>query len=252
MPGGHFWTGGTSGREAPLVGRALLVGTSLLIGNKFRFRGSKDTEVSTMHRVLALSLLAATAAYFVPAAVNSAVVSAQTPTNPSELEKYIGAYELESGTVARIMLRATGLVAEIGAARTVRLKSTSQGVFEAESGDPYRVTFDAAGSQLQIARAASSQSGRRIVVPSDVLGRYAGTYPLSDTLAMVLTLEGGGLIAQATGASRHPLFPESTTRFFVQDSASADVAHLEFGADPDGSAFVVFRQMGGEQKVYRK
>jgi len=184
-----------------------------------------------MHRVLALALLATAAANSLPAALKPVVVSAQSPaSHVSEIETYIGAYELEGTGIARIMLRGTGLVAEIGAARPARLNATSQGVFEAEGVDPYRVIFDTARMQLQIARATSSQTGRRILV----------------------TLEGGRLIAQATGASRHPLFPESTTRFFVQDSASTDVAHLEFGADPDGKAFVVFRQMDAAQKVYRK
>ena len=206
-----------------------------------------------MHRVLALALLATAAANSLPAALKPVVVSAQSPaSHVSELETYIGAYQLEGTGIARIMLRGTGLVAEIGAARPARLKATSQGVFEAEGVEPYRVTFDTARMHLQVARATSSQTGRRILVTPDVLGRYAGAYPLSDTLAMVVTLEGGRLIAQATGASRHPLFPESTTRFFVQDSASTDVAHLEFGADPDGKAFVVFRQMDAAQKVYRK
>jgi hypothetical protein len=206
-----------------------------------------------MHLVLALVLLATAVVDSLPAALNLVVVSAQTPPGQaSELETYIGAYELEGGGIARIMLRGPGLVAEIGMARPARLKVTSEGAFEAEGVDPYRVTFDAARTRLQIAWATSSQAGRRIMVPANSLGRYAGTYPLSDTLAMVLTLEGGRLIAQATGASRHPLFPESTTLFFVQDSESDDVAHLEFGAEPDGKAFVVFRQKGSEQKVYRK
>jgi len=205
-----------------------------------------------MRQVLALAFFATTLAASLAANVNPAV-AAQPPTGQaSELETYIGAYELDGGAVARIMLRGNELVAEVSGALPARLKATTKGAFEAQSVTPYTVVFAEARDQLRIVTATSSQAGRRITAPVALLGRYTGTYPLSDTLAMVLTLESGRLIAQATGASRHPLFPESSTRFFVQDSASTDVAHLEFGADPDGRAFVVFRQMGGAQKVYRK
>jgi len=206
-----------------------------------------------MRQVLTLTLFATTLAGSLAANVAPAVVAAQPPIGQaSELEAYIGAYELEGGAIARIMLRGKELVADVSGARPARLKATTKGVFEAESATPYTVVFDEARDQLRITTSTSMQAGRRITAPTGLLGRYTGTYPLSDTLAMVLTLEGDRLIAQATGASRHPLFPESATRFFVQDSASNDVAHLEFGADPDGKAFVVFRQMSTTQKVYRK
>lgn len=68
---------------------------------------------------------------------------------------------------------------------------------------------------------------------------------------MDVTLEGARLIAQATGASKHPLFPESATKFFVQDYQAEDVAQLEFGHGTDG-AFVIFRQSGFEQRVLRR
>lgn len=200
-----------------------------------------------MRRVLAIALLSTTFA---------ALISAQGPAAPVKLDVYPGAYELAEGMTARVTIRAASLVIRIGSGLRTRLTPVGQGAFTSEGADPFRVTFGdgprGRPAQLHIVRATSKQTGRRITVPSGVLTRYAGTYPLSDTLAMNLSLEGDQLIAQATGASRHPLVPESATLFFVQDEASEDLAHLEFGSEPDGRAFVVFLQMGAAQKVYRK
>lgn len=38
----------------------------------------------------------------------------------------------------------------------------------------------------------------------------------------------------------------------MQDYNSSDVAQLEFGEEPGGTVFVVFRQAGFEQKVTRR
>lgn len=170
------------------------------------------------------------------------------------LEAFIGAYELHDGTLARIMLRGDSLIAESGLGPTTRLRSVSGDVFESEGAEPLRLEFVRGSSselRVRVTHKERTDEGRRVGVSRKTLSNYVGRYPLSAALAMVVTLEGESLIAQATGASRHPLFPESSTRFFVQDYQAEDVAQLEFGSDVSGP-FVIFRQGGFEQKVMRK
>ena len=171
-----------------------------------------------------------------------------------ELEAFVGAYDLRDGTVARIVLRGGSLIADAGLGPTTRLKPLSDETFESEGSEPIRLTFvRGSGSEptIRVTQGSRTRQGQRIAVPRAVLAKYVGRYPLSADLAMVVTLEGERLIAQATGQSRHPLFPESSTTFFVQDYQSEDLAQLEFGSGAEGS-FVVFRQGGVEQKVIRK
>lgn len=178
----------------------------------------------------------------------------QEPPRPNPLEAFVGAYQLQDGTLARIMLRGAGLVAESGLGPKARLKAVSSDVFEGEGAERLRLEFlGGSGSDLRVRvhQHSSIHEGQRITVPATVLASYVGRYPLSAELAMEVTLEGTRLIAQATGASKHPLVPESATKFFVQDYQAEDIAQLEFGHAADG-AFVIFRQNGFEQRVLRR
>jgi hypothetical protein len=180
------------------------------------------------------------------------------PVPPSpDLERVVGAYRLADGQLIRVLLLREGLVFDHGRGPNRRLQPTANGAFESADGQSLEtLVFSghaaSAAMILTLETPVPARVGRRVEVPEDTLRSYAGVYPLSDALAMHVTLEGGRLIVQATGASRHPLFPESPTRFFVQDYGTDDVAGLEFGRAPDGRAFVVMRQAGAEQTVYRR
>lgn len=187
-------------------------------------------------------------------AFTAAGAAGQEAPRPSALEKFVGAYQLQDGTIARVMLRGDALVAESGLGASARLKAVSSDVFEGEGADRLRLEFlRGSGPELRVRvhQQTGTREGQRVEVPATTLARYVGRYPLSAELAMEVTLEGARLIAQATGASRHPLFPESATKFFVQDYQAEDVAELEFGNAADG-AFVIFRQSGFERRVLRR
>lgn len=183
------------------------------------------------------------------------------PEPVRSLDAYVGAYDLGAGEVARIMLRGDSLVAEDGLGPKTRLELVSENVFEAAGGGGLRVEFTPGGGRdmrVRVIGAVRTQVGRRISLPRQLLAGYVGSYPLSDALVMAITLEGEQLMAQATGpsggatASKHPLFPESNVKFFVQDYKSEDVASLEFGTDSEKWPFVVVRQAGFEQKTLRR
>lgn len=190
-------------------------------------------------------------------ALLAALSATSQPAAPDpELERVVGAYAMADGGLVRVLLLRGGLVMEDGNAPRRGLDRSPSGDFETrESADRTRLTFsgpkDRATAVVLRTRSAAT-SGQRVAVGEDTLRLYVGIYPFSDALAMHVTLEGGRLIIQATGASRHPIFPESSARFFVQDYATDDVASLEFGRAADGRAFVIVRQAGTEQTVYRR
>jgi CubicO group peptidase (beta-lactamase class C family) len=73
---------------------------------------------------------------------------------------------------------------------------------------------------------------REITLSRQVLERYVGTYQISPNVDLVVTLQGSGLIMEATGQHvRIPLYAESETRFFTKMIES----EVEFGLDRDGN-----------------
>jgi CubicO group peptidase (beta-lactamase class C family) len=77
---------------------------------------------------------------------------------------------------------------------------------------------------------------KEISVAPALLADYAGTYELAPTFSIVITVEGGKLMAQATHQAKLPLFGESDTKFFFKvvdaqieffrDSTTHAVTHL--------------------------
>ena len=62
------------------------------------------------------------------------------------------------------------------------------------------------------------------------LKKCVGTYLLAPTFALTVTLEDGRLHVQATGQAKHPIFPESETKFFYK----VVDAQITFDVDNDG------------------
>jgi hypothetical protein len=90
---------------------------------------------------------------------------------------------------------------------------------------------------------------KAIEVPRATLERYVGTYEVSPTFALTVTLEADQLMSQATGQAKHPLFPESETMFFLK---VVDV-QLEFFKDDKGAVtHAVLHQGGRDMRAPRK
>jgi hypothetical protein len=157
--------------------------------------------------------------------------------------------------VARIVLRGERLFSVSPLGTRTELIPESETTFVSKP-DGVRVAFaiDDNGTVTHLSVGSPpSEKAIRVVITPDILVKYVGTYPLSPELSMTVTLDGDQLVVQATGQSKHPAYPESGIRFFVHDSDSDDMAQLEFGLGPEGTAsFVVIRQGGHEQRVARK
>jgi len=90
---------------------------------------------------------------------------------------------------------------------------------------------------------------KEITVSTDVLRRYVGTYQLTPTFSIVITLEGNRLMSQATNQSALPLFPESETSFFLK----AVDAQIEFAKNDKGEVTsLTLRQGGNEMKASKR
>jgi CubicO group peptidase (beta-lactamase class C family) len=100
--------------------------------------------------------------------------------------------------------------------------------------------------------------GEKVVLPSErkeitvspaVLGAYMGTYQLTPDFAIVVTLEGGQLMEQATGQPKFPLFAESETKFFLK----VVDAEVEFFKNEKGEVtHLILHQGGQDQKGTKK
>jgi hypothetical protein len=96
--------------------------------------------------------------------------------------------------------------------------------------------------------AVQSAQQNEIKVSKEVLKEYVGTYQLSPTSNMIITLDGSKLMAQVAGAAKIQLSASSETKFFPK---GVD-AEIEFIKDDKGVVtHLMFRQSGREMKGAR-
>jgi CubicO group peptidase (beta-lactamase class C family) len=88
-----------------------------------------------------------------------------------------------------------------------------------------------------------------IKVDPKILEQYVGTYQLAPNFDLVVTVDKGQLITQATGQPSFPVYAESETKFFPLDFP----AELEFVKDEKGTVTgVVLHQGGHDMKAAKK
>jgi CubicO group peptidase (beta-lactamase class C family) len=105
---------------------------------------------------------------------------------------------------------------------------------------------------------AALAHGENVVLPSErkeitvspaILEKYVGTYELMPNFDLVMTLEGGQLMTQATGQSKFPLFAESETKFFLK----VVDAEVEFFKNDKGDVIhLILHQGGHDGKAVKK
>ena len=87
-----------------------------------------------------------------------------------------------------------------------------------------------------------------IQVDPKVLEQYVGTYQLGPNFDLVVTLENGQLMTQATGQGKIALFAESETKFFP----TVIPAEVEFFKDDSGKVSYLILHQGGDHKAPKK
>ncbi len=88
-----------------------------------------------------------------------------------------------------------------------------------------------------------------VQVDPKILAQDVGSYELQKGFDLVVTLENGRLMTQATGQGKIPIYPESETKFFP----TAMPAEIEFFKDEQGKvAYLILHQNGHEMKAPKK
>ena len=88
-----------------------------------------------------------------------------------------------------------------------------------------------------------------VQVDPKILAQYVGAFELQKGFDLVVTLENGRLMTQATGQGKIPIYPESETKFFP----TAVPAEIEFFKDDQGKVtYLVLHQNGHEMKAPKK
>lgn len=101
----------------------------------------------------------------------------------------------------------------------------------------------------EVAAVRATPERKEVQLAPEILAHYPGTYELAPTFSIVITVEGGQLMEQATGQPKFPLFAESETRFFLK----AVDAEVEFVSDDKGAVTaLILHQNGRDMKGVRK
>lgn len=87
-----------------------------------------------------------------------------------------------------------------------------------------------------------------MTVPEATLKQYVGVYELAPTFSITVTLEGGGLKAQATGQRAFDLYPEKENLFFLK----VVPAKVEFTKDNTGAVDGLILYQNGQQPRAKK
>ena len=82
---------------------------------------------------------------------------------------------------------------------------------------------------------------KEVAVAPAILEKYVGTYELTPDFSIVMTVENGHLMTQATGQPKFPLFAESETKFFLK----VVDAEVEFVKNYKGEVDSLILHQGG-------
>lgn len=179
---------------------------------------------------------------------------------PKIIAQYIGTYEIAPKVNMMITLDNDQLRAQMSGQAKLPLFAESETKFfykavdaQIEFGKDDKGSFlvlHQNGRDMKAPRTSDTVAERKeITVSPTILAQYTGTYELRSGFDLVVTLENGQLISQATGQGKLPLFAASETKFFPK----VIDAEIEFIKDDKGAVTsLTLRQGPGEFKAPRK
>jgi CubicO group peptidase (beta-lactamase class C family) len=179
---------------------------------------------------------------------------------PEILKQYVGTYQMAPKMNMMITVDGDKMFTQLSGQGKLPLFPESETKFflkvvdaQVEFGKdergPYAVMHQG-GRDTKAPRISDTVAERKeVAVSPQILAQYTGTYEMRPGFDMVITVEGGQLMSQATGQGKIPLFAMSETKFFpkVMD------AEIEFVKDDKGAVTqMVLHQGPGEIKAARK
>jgi CubicO group peptidase (beta-lactamase class C family) len=170
----------------------------------------------------------------------------------AQLKPHVGAYEFEDGAVRFISYEDGSLYSQREGGQRFKIVPVSETLFAFENS-LNAVEFPEAGVAVFHTRAAEAKGKKvdrampserkAIELPEEVLAQYVGVYEMMPGFDFTFTLEGTQLMAQATGQSMAPVFPETETSFFFK----VVDAQVEFVKDESGKVVSLLLSQGGRK-----
>jgi hypothetical protein len=183
---------------------------------------------------------------------------------PEILQQYVGTYELAPKFNVFITLEGSQLMSQVSGQGKAPIFASSETkffykivdaqieFFKDASGKVTHLVLYQNGREMKAPRTSDKvllAERKEITLAPEILGKYVGTYELGPGFDLVITLEGGQLVTQATGQGKIPIYPMSETKFFpkVMD------AEIEFFKDDKGTVtHLMLHQGPTEAKAPKK
>jgi hypothetical protein len=194
--------------------------------------------------------------------LSSAQGQEEISVSPQVLEQYVGVYELAPTFKISVTVEGNQLMAQASGQPKLPLYASSDTKFFYKVVNAQIEFFkDAAGTvthlvlyqnnqEMKAPRISSAVAERKeITLSPETLAQYAGAYEVQPGLDLVVTVEDGKLMTQATGQAKVQAFPESERKFFLKVTD----AQLEFFKDDKGAvSYLVLHQGPAEVKAMKK
>ncbi|HUP62445.1 MAG TPA: serine hydrolase [Thermoanaerobaculia bacterium] len=196
------------------------------------------------------------------AAAGKALEPKKATLAPAELQKYVGVYKFDSGTTRTVTVEGDRIYSQRSGGPKGEIIPTGNGQFmfkdtfstltftTAPDGKIEKVLF--AGKSAAEERGTRTNEKpverKKIAIDPATLARYVGRYELMPNFVITVTSEGGGLMTQATGQPKFPIFAESEEKFFLE----VVDAQLTFFFGDDGKAINLVLHQGGRNMPGKK
>jgi len=159
------------------------------------------------------------------------------------LQQYVGVYELAPTFKISISAEGNQLMAQATGQPNLPVYASSETkffykvvnaqieFFKDATGNVTHLVLYQNNQEMKAPKISSIVATRKeITVSPEILARYPGTYELQPGFDLVITLEDGKLMTQATGQAKVQVFPETETKFFLKVTD----AQIEFFKDDTG------------------
>jgi CubicO group peptidase (beta-lactamase class C family) len=189
------------------------------------------------------------------------VTPAAIALTPEQQDAYVGRYVTDSGTRVAVTREGNRLFVQGGDATKTEIFLAGNDVFFEKDGFT-RFTFqrDAAGKYARLetedwgtkrpaVRDTTPEKTRtEVTLEPAVLRTYEGEYELAPGFVIAITLEGGKLMAQATGQPKFEIFAAAPAEFFLK----VVDAQITFVKDASGAVTQLILHQGGRDVPGKK
>jgi CubicO group peptidase (beta-lactamase class C family) len=181
---------------------------------------------------------------------------AQIEVPRERLERLAGTYEIAPTANMVISVEGAQLISRLGGQPALPLFAETETRFYprvVEAEIEFELGPDGKASALTLRQNGQQRRAPRLMertavtLPLAVLQRYPGTYQIAPGFNLVISLESGQLVSQATGQGKAPLFAEAEGKFFLK-VANAQI-EFEGGEQVTG---LILKQGGRETRAPRQ